>query len=163
MITKITNVGQRGTRDVQPALTCRRVQPSVSDEVTPQPVAGPLWAEGCLVCNFPIRLFKKMATETPGQSESWGLLEIFPTQTLWIEPVLGPRYTKCKGSPQYSDGARLQTLPHHPSPGGMVRSSGPHSCHPCVPTHLARWTWWRHPGHNHSCSLYPTRILPRVN
>lgn len=39
-------------------LTCRRVQSSVSDEVTPQAAAGSLWTERRLVTDLSVRLFK---------------------------------------------------------------------------------------------------------
>lgn len=40
------------------ALTCRRVQSPISDEVSPQAAAGSLWTERRLVTDFPVRLLK---------------------------------------------------------------------------------------------------------
>lgn len=38
------------------ALTCGGIQPSVSDEVTPQTSTGSLWTEGGLVADLSVRL-----------------------------------------------------------------------------------------------------------
>lgn len=55
-----------GGLPIESALTCRRVQASVSDKVAPQAAAGSLRTERCLVTDLPVGLLK-VHTHAPGK------------------------------------------------------------------------------------------------